>query len=219
MVAAAGRLAHPLVRHEALNFGDALREVRVRPRGSTGIVGQEGERLHDPVDRQVAIERVAAPRGVIITMLGQVLDRCSERCAGAAFESLVPSAAVQHAPDALGRILQHRFEPGVKGSVEQHASILLGRHLEQWVDARLDGPLANQVGAEGVNSAQPGGLHVAQRGVQTPPDLVAGDGFGPGPLDLRPQAELQFACGLFGEGQGHHPIERAFPGDQRRYHA
>ena len=72
-------------------------------------------------------------------------------------------APAQRAPHALRRILQRFLQPVVERALGTASALRLGQHLEQRIDAGLDRPFAQQIGAEAVNGADVRFLEMLQR--------------------------------------------------------
>ncbi len=167
------------------------------------------------VDRLITVEFLALPgRGEVPPFEQFARRRDQNRPRPFAIGQLAPA---QHPPQRRTRSGERMLEPAVERGIEEPALDFVRRDLEHRVDARRDRPLAQQVGAEGMNRADVRLLEFLQRGFQTLPRggvevmlVVAGA------LDRGPQAQLEFAGRLFGEGHGDDPIERREPACDHR---
>ena len=142
------------------------------------------------------------------------------RRAEQAARPVLAGAAAEDAPHAGSRIGEHRFEPAVVGAVEEHAGDVVGRHLEERVDARLDRPLAQQVGAEGVDRPDPCLLELRQR-VGEEPARLRGTArvVAAGLLDVGAETQLQLArCGVR-EGDRDHAVQAPAACHEDGHHA
>ena len=93
-------------------------------------------------------------------------------------------------------------QPCGKGFVENPVGLRFGEHDECGIDARLNGPLAQQLGAEPVNGADVRLFEVVHRLVQTRQlGRVSGVGRARS-FQLFAQSELQLTRGLLAEGDG-----------------
>ena len=103
------------------------------------------------LDLSLAVERISRPRAGEVAPLGELPRRVAQPIdrAVVAAEGRTP----QRPAHALGRIRQLLLEPSAERIVEQPRRRRLGEHFEQRIDARLDRPLAQQIGAEAVDGA------------------------------------------------------------------
>src|SRR5262249_42248046 len=133
---------------------------------------QVGERS---LDGGGAVERIAAPRRVEVSMLDDLRGGVAQRLARRA----AAEPATQEAAHALGRVGERRLEPGGEGLADQPVGLLAGRDLEQRIDAGGYRLLAQEVRAERVDGADARGLQLGERVVE------------PGGLELGTQPQLQ----------------------------
>src|SRR5581483_3170154 len=202
VVARPHELPQAILVDEARDLAEALREPVARAQRALRERRHLGEALEDAVDRGSAVERVAAPRRREVAVLGERVDRAPEELPRAV--SPVPCAAPgQDAADAGMRVRELALEP----AVEERARLVLGRDLEERIDAGLDGPLVQEVGAEGVDRPDARELELRERPVEIRPLVGARRGAVAGALDRRSQAELHLARRLLGEGEGDDPLQ------------
>ena len=128
------------------------------------MLGERAERadLFDQrVDLGIAIERLMAPRRVEIAPLQKLPRRgADDRARTFAVEALAPA---QQAAQALARRAERLLEPAIESAFEEFAGDVVGCDLEHRIDARLDRPLAQQIGAERMNRADARLLELAER--------------------------------------------------------
>src|SRR6266849_8488577 len=91
--------------------------------------------------------RKIAPLGEHAAGAAQAVDRAAATVAAEDRRARPPERALQ----ALGRIAQRLLEPRAERPRVQTVGLRLGQDGEQRIDARLDGTLAQQLGAESVN--------------------------------------------------------------------
>ena len=150
--------------HLVAQLADEARVVVERITHRRRLRGQRRDVVHARQHSRklrVAIERIAAPHAVEVAPFGQLAPRPANPIdwpfiVVAAIAR--PDAAPQGAAHPLGWMLQPIAQPDAERLVEDPFGARLGEHLEQRVDARLDGALAQQVGAEAVNRADVGFL-------------------------------------------------------------
>ena len=167
--------------------------------------------LDERIDARRAIERRTLPVGCEIAPLNQLpagvpqsIDRtfllvceCAE-----SGKDRTPKRTL----DAFGRIGELFLEPGLKRGVVHPARLRFGEDLEQRIDARFDGTLAKEVGAEAVNRADLSFFELGDGGVQAigatevaPYRCAIGcrtSGF----FEGFAESQLQLAGGFFGKG-------------------
>src|SRR5207248_9436753 len=152
LVPAADRLAPLQLPGEPGELRKALRDPVLLVASARG----EGSHVGEPLDHlrklRASIEGLMLPRGVEIAVLGEGPGSVAQ-----GFPRIHPIApalaAAQRSPDAFARCRELALEPGIEGLVEQRRSRLARGQVEERVDARLDRPLAQEVGAEGVDGA------------------------------------------------------------------
>ena len=202
---------------EALDRLQAAREIALRaagPGSQRADLDQLGEHA---IDRVAAVERIAPPGRLEIPVFDEPA-RGVAKLAARTQRIETARRAPQHTPHAFRRILQHALEPLVEAAVDQ-SGLLVGRHLEEWVDAGLHRSFVQQVGAEGVKRRNTSNLELSERRIEASDLRAVGEGsrsLGPRALDLRPQTQLHLARRLVGEGDGHDAIERAEAAAQNR---
>jgi hypothetical protein len=215
IVAARRLLAQPDLADPARDLRQVLRQPVVRRRRARREIGELAELLHDRVDGRLAGERQALPTRVEIGVIHQLRERALEIGARTLGAEAARSTA-QDAAHALGRIGQRALEPALEGAREQAPLLVLVGHREERVDAGLDRPLVQQVGAEAMDRADARELELLERALEVRALRAAGSRLAEGPLDLRAQPQLHLAGGLLGEGHGDHALERAAPCAQGR---
>ena len=216
VVAPADVLAPLELRDEALDLEQALRAPVAPVEGPRREGGQRREVVHQPIDLPVAVERVAPPGGVEVALLHEGEAGLAQHVLGA--RSLaVARLATQHAPHALGRGGEHRLEPPLERLVEDPPLLVLVGGLEERVDARLDGPLPQDLGAEAVDRPDVRLLELGEREVEAGALLLRGAAAGA--LDLGAKPELHLAGGLLGEGHRDEAGERRLALLEERHHA
>src|SRR5690606_34779248 len=145
----------------------AAEEVRLRAAERTER-RQAPQRLDGLVDARVAIEALAPQRRVVIAAADQIAARRQELLARRA------ALAPQDAAHALRRAREHELKPRRERAGDQLALLLVAEHVEGRIDAGLHRPLAQQIGAEGVDGADARGLELGERGLEALPLFVAG---------------------------------------------
>ena len=215
LVAAADRFPPPHALDEARDLRQRLREAILGIPRRVG--GPELRQLgHERVDRAIPVERGVAPpgRGEIPSL--DELARCTaEQGAG----SLLAGSPAEETADGLARLGEGRLEPAVEGPVEERSRDVVGGDLEEWVAARLDRPLAEEVDAERMNRPDARLLELGECVGQAGAPRIAGRGVLACGLDRRPQAELQLARRRVGEGDGDHAVEAAPARGEHGHHA
>ena len=198
------------------------RDLRERP--GEEVVGVSarhplGERRHlrdEAVDRTVAVEAGRAPpRGREVAPLHERVNGAAEQPA----RSVLAGAAAEDAPDAGSRVGEHGLEPAVEGAVEERAGDVVRRHLEERVDAGLDRPLAQEVGAEGVDRPDARLLQLRERAGEELARLGRATRLLPRAFDLAAEPELQLARRRVREGDRHHAVEASAPRHEDGHHA
>ena len=113
--------------------------------------------------------------------------------------------APERAPHAFARGVEFALQPVGEGFVEEARGLPFGEHGERRIDARLHGPLAQQVGAEAVDRADVRFLE-ALHGAFERRGCLAGGG-GARVFELLAQPQLEFAGRLFRERDGHDLVD------------
>ena len=188
--------------------GPGVQEQRIAAgRGRRGQRGQLADTCHRAAERLVAIERVAPPRAAEVAPFGQLargapqpIDRGAVGRRVAAVRR--PDAAPERTPHTLGRILEPLVQPAAERVGEQPLGARLGQHVEQRIHPRFHRTLAQEVGAEAVDRADVRFLEALDR-IRQVRAWTCGIGC---PLarrfQLLPDAQLQLAGRLLGEGHG-----------------
>ena len=110
-------------------------ESRVARRSRSGRV--HGAGMVAPLEQLPAGALQALDRRVVVFVLAEAAHR----------------HAAQRSPHAFGRVVELALQPVGERLVEEPRRLPFGEHGERRVDARLDRPLAQQVGAEAVDGA------------------------------------------------------------------
>ena len=198
------------LRHESGDLDERLREV-VLGIAALGPGCQIGHLGHQILELGLAVEALqASPRSREVAAIHQRAGRVSEQRPGALLARPAAEDPLHPGP-GLGELA---LEPAVEGAVEELVGNVFRRHLELRIDPGLDRPLAQEIGAEGVDGPDPGLLEPGECIGQA---LALGlrHGFVPaGALDLGSQPELHLARGDLGEGHRHHPVEPPLAGSQ-----
>ena len=210
-------LAPPQLRHPARDAHDRLRRPVVR---TVGLLRQLAD-LRKPRDHLLEpclpVERVPPPGAGEVAMLGKIPSRLPEQLARRRFPRA--QLAPQQPAHPFRRIGDGPLEPGVERLIEQAVLLFAGGDLEDRIDARLDRPFPQEVGAEGVDGADGRRLQAFQRSGQA--IALLGAGAAARRLQLGAQAQLHLAGGQVGEGQRKDPVERgpaaAHQGDDARH--
>ena len=199
-------LQRDLVGEASRRFGARAERIVARrwlPRERCGLT-QDGDGV---VDLLFAVERVSRPLAGEVAPLRELPRRVAQPLDRPVVAA--EGGAPQRPAHALGRIRQLLLEPSAERIVEQPRRRRLGEHFEQRIDARLDRPLAQQVGAEAVNGAD---VRFFQR-LSAP--HRAGDAVRRRSCDRRAfaieplaQSQLQFAGGLLRERDGDDLVDR-----------
>ena len=132
-------------------------------------VAELAELLEHPVDLGRTVDGGRLVKGREIALFDEVAAGFAERRARPVLIALAGRAA-EHARDAghLFRLARERvLKPGGEGLVVEALLLVLGRDLEERIDARLDGTLAQDVGAERVNGPDARRLELLERVVET----------------------------------------------------
>ena len=216
-VADAHALAAPELRNPAPDAHDRLGCPVVRTLRSRGQLADLREARDDLLQPGLPVERVPAPGAREVAMFGEVPPRLPEQLA----RRRLPRAqlAPQQPAHPFRRIGDGPLEPGVERLIEQAVLLFAGGDLEDRIDARLDRPFPQEVGAEGVDGADGRRLQAFQRSGQA--IALLGAGAAARRLQLGAQAQLHLAGGQVGEGQRKDPVERgpaaAHQGDDARH--
>ena len=192
---------------KTLDLAKAPREIAVPPARLPRERGERRESIHDAVDLRPAIEGSALPRGLEVPVIEQLL-RGSPQAGSRPYRVGTACPSSEDPPHAFRGIRERALEPGVEGTVQELALLVLRCDLEERVHSGLDRALAQQVGTEAVDRPDVSDLELAECTVQEPSfrrrDALAL----PGSLDLRPQAELHLPGSLLGKGDRHDSLER-----------
>src|SRR5262249_56706111 len=89
--------------------------------------------------------------------------RVAEPAPRAVLTPLPAHMLAERPPDPRARRRELRLEPAVEDAREEPPCDVVRRHLELRVDLRLDRPLAQQLGTEGVDGADASRLELRQR--------------------------------------------------------
>src|SRR5436190_4464805 len=149
-----------------------------------------------------AVERLARPRGAEVAPLRQVERGAAKPVDGAIFIRLTrphrAAGAPQRSADAFRRIFEVRLEPAIECLSEQPLGLPFRQHAEERVDARFDGPLAQEIRAKAVNCAHVRFLELLHRALEALDHnrIIRGVTF---MLEALAKPELQFTRGLFRE--------------------
>ncbi len=144
VIAAAHGLEPRRLVDEASNPGQRLSE----PVLAVAAIGElaDGFEFGDQrVDFRLARKGFVMPPAIEITPFAELPRGAAQDRARAVASRL---ATAQNPADGRFRIGQRRFEPSIEGASEQRAPLVLGGDLEQRIDACLDRPLVQQVGAK-----------------------------------------------------------------------
>ena len=175
-IALAERLLEPNLPAQAAHAVGVDVQVVARKDGAGGEIGEAMERVHEAIDFRRAIERRPPPRPRIIAPLGQRAAGAAQpidgTVGGRAREPGKAARSPQRPPQALGRILQRLLQPRVEGARVQPIRLRLGHDGEERVDARLDGPLPQEIRAEAVDRVDVRFLELRERLLQPLPLFV-----------------------------------------------
>src|SRR5258705_2332036 len=122
---------------------------------------------------------------------------------------LPSQSSTQDALSPFRRIDQYPLQPTLKCLICNCSGCLFIEHLEDRVYTGLDGPLAQEVDAEGMNGADAGKLQFFQCLVQA--TTLQRRRPRPCLLDLKAEAKLHFASCLFRERDGYGVGQCSFP--------
>ena len=174
-------------------------------RGPGRQVGEGVQRCEQALDFGPAVERRPPPRLREVAPLGQ-------HPAGAAQSFDRPAAIAtlergrarpsQRAAQALGRALQRLLQPRTKRPPVQTVRLRLGQHREERIDAGLDRPLAEQLGAEAVNRVDVRVFERRQRPLESQLHIGRRNA-GAIALERFAETQLQLAGSLFRECHCH----------------
>ena len=182
--------------------------------GDLAHLGEEGHHLLQP---RRPIERLAPPGAREVAVLGEIAPRLAQELARR--EIAGAHLAAQQPAHAHRRVRDGALEPGVESLVEEALLLLAGGHLEDRIHLRLHRPLAQQVGAEGMDGADRRCFQPLQ-GRGEPVALFRACSR-PRHFQIRPKPELHLAGGEIGEGDRENAIERGAPaahqGDDARH--
>src|SRR5439155_4153491 len=143
-----------------------------------------------------------------IPMLDQLPGRLAEQTtwslvAATSSEHRLALPAPQDTAHAGSRARELGLEPASEGALEERARDVVGRHFEARIDSGLDRHLAQQIGAEGMDGADPRFFEPRQRLLEP----LAGGGRTRGvearAFDLGTEAKLELAGRRLGEGNRH----------------
>jgi len=189
--------------------------------GEVGVVVHVAEHL---VDERGAVEGLTRPRRRKVAPVAQRPAGLAQP-PGRTIRPLVVREAretrspAERPPHTLRRVLELLLEPAVEGPRVKPLGLGLGQHLEPGIDARLDRPLAQELGTETVNGGDVGLLEVSQRVFQVTPalggrcrrwalgapsarELLARS------LEAGAETQLELAGGLLGERHRDDAIDR-----------
>src|SRR5205807_167862 len=152
-----------------------------------GLGAERRQVGHDLVDLAVALEGGARPRRREVAPLDQLARGALENGARATG----PGPPSEDATNPDTRMIELRLEPAREGAREEHARHVVGRDAEERVHAGFDRPLAQQLGAEGVNGADARGLELRQGGAKARLALGWTVGRLARALERRPEPKLQ----------------------------
>jgi hypothetical protein len=107
--------------------------------------------------------------------------------------------AAEKSPHAFRRIGHDVREPGIERAAENGLRLIVGCHREQRIDAGVDRPLAQEIGAQRVDGGDARPLQLLQRGLQARALLRRGERRRPLRLHPLADAQLHLARGLLGE--------------------
>ena len=113
----------------------------------------------------------------------------------------------QDAPRTLRRVRENALQPPLERLVGQHRRLFVVEHCEHRIDAGLDGPLAEEIAAEGVDCADAGKLQFLERAVE--PGALFRRRVRSRPLDLEAQPQLHLAGRFLRVGDRDGARERA----------
>ncbi len=205
---------------QARRFVDRTRDLGERlaqPILRIDALGERAERadLFDQrIDLRIAIERLMAPRRVEVAPLQKLPRRgADDRPRTFAVETLTPA---QETAQALARRSERLLEPSIEGAFEQFAGHVVGCDLEHRIDARIDRPLAQEIGAKRMDRADTRLLELAERTGEPLAFAGGARGVAARALDLGAQPQLELAGGLLGERHRHDSAKLGAPARQRR---
>src|SRR6478752_2926669 len=166
---------------------------------------EPAEALHELIDQRLAIEVGKRPRPVEVAILDQIATSAQEFIPwGAALGT--PTAAPQHAAQALTRDGQRALEPIAESVLQQRFSRALVENFELWIDAGVDRTLAQQIGAKPVNGVDVRHLQRRKRALQVGAFSHAARRVASA-VELRAQPQFDLTGSLFGEGDRDHAIQ------------
>ena len=164
-------------------------------RVSAATLVELGQRL---LDLSLALERRPRPGGGEVAPLRELPGRLAQAIDGAvlAAEGRYDASARRTPSRRVGQLL---LQPAVERLVEEPRRRRFGEHREQRIDARLDRPLAQQLGAEAVDGADVRFLESLERSSSRVRRVGIGAGIRARPLEPLAQPQLQLAGRLLGE--------------------
>src|SRR5262249_53659014 len=113
------------------------------------------ERLHQRVDRRVAVECLPAPWRREVAPLHQLPAGAAKTCPRPLVGPSPPYLLAERSPHTGARVGELGLEPALEHPPEQPAGNVVGRHVKLRVDPGLHRPLAKQLGTERVDGADP----------------------------------------------------------------
>ncbi len=143
-----------------LDFRERLRQPVVRVGGAGGHFAELSKPRDGALQPPGAIERRPAPGSVEVPVLRQLEPGAPKLLARRVVIAAAPSA--KKSPHAFGRVANGPLEPRVECFPEDPVLRIAGGDLERWIDAGIDGPLAQEIRAEGVDGADRCDLQLAQ---------------------------------------------------------
>ena len=161
------------------------------------------QRRNKAIDLAAAVKRWPIPRAGKVARLGEASAGAAQtidRPAGIERAARPP----QRTAHAIGWTLQHFLEPGAERARIDAVRLRLSQHREHRIDARLDRPLAQQLGAKPVDGVDVRFLEFLERQFQPHThDVVRGLGsVGAVLLEFFAQPQLQLASRLLRERDG-----------------
>src|SRR5262249_51533855 len=120
--------------------------------------------IHETIDLAIAIKGEWPPWSIEVTPFQKLLRRAAEDAAGSfPIGTLAPAQQSEH---GFAGIAEHLFEPSVERRLEHRVGRIFGGDLEHRIDAGFDRPLAQEVRAKRVNSADARFFELRERPIQ-----------------------------------------------------
>ncbi len=182
-------------------IGEVHVEVVAGALGPGGLLRELHRALDEGIDGVLAIERTDLPGS------GEVAE-LDKRPSGAIElvdrPFVVPCLPPDETPHSRRRIPEGLLEPTVEDSTVDTFGLILGRDLEQRVDACLERTLSEEVGAESMDGADVRLFELGEAALEPRRHLVVARGAARAAdfLELSPEPELQLTCRFLGEGDG-----------------